>query len=138
MLWPLRRPIDPAMVVPMQIGDPRLTTDRWHEVGDEQRAIEQERQRRELEQAEIARKQFYGQGLTWPMPLLPARHSVRWEVRCASLDAQAGGPRSPGRRGPVLRGGRAQRFASLAGRLYFQRSDNLNCLNPNLCTAETS
>jgi hypothetical protein len=38
-----------------------LTTDRWYEVGEEQRAIEQERQRRELEAAEIARKQFYGQ-----------------------------------------------------------------------------
>ena len=61
MLWPPHRPIDPAMVVPMQVGDPRLTTDRWYEVGEEQRAIEQERQRRELETAEIARKQFYGQ-----------------------------------------------------------------------------
>jgi hypothetical protein len=61
MLWPPHRPIDPAMVVPMQVGDPRLTTDRWYEVGDEQRAIEQERRRRELEQAEFARKQFYGQ-----------------------------------------------------------------------------
>jgi hypothetical protein len=61
MLWPPHRPIDPAMVVPMQVGDPRLTTDRWHEVGEEQRAIERERQRRELEAAEIARKQFYGQ-----------------------------------------------------------------------------
>ena len=49
------------MVLPMQVGDPRLTTDRWYEVGDEQRAIEQERRRRELEQAEFARKQFYGQ-----------------------------------------------------------------------------
>ena len=49
------------MVLPMQVGDPRLTTDRWHEVGEEQRAIERERQLRELESAEIARKQFYGQ-----------------------------------------------------------------------------
>jgi hypothetical protein len=36
------------MVVPMQVGDPRLTTNRGHEVCEEQRAIEQERQRREL------------------------------------------------------------------------------------------
>jgi hypothetical protein len=61
MLWPPHRPIDPAMIVPMQVGDWRLTTDRWHEVGEEQRAIERERQLRELESAEIARKQFYGQ-----------------------------------------------------------------------------
>jgi hypothetical protein len=61
MLWPPHRAIDPALIVPMQVGDPRLTTDRWHEVGEEQRAIERERQLRELESAEIARKQFYGQ-----------------------------------------------------------------------------
>jgi hypothetical protein len=36
------------MVVPMRVGDTRLTTDRWHEIGEEQRASEQERQRREL------------------------------------------------------------------------------------------
>jgi hypothetical protein len=59
MLWPPHRPIDPAMVVPMQVGDPRLTTDHWHEVGEEQRAIERERQRRELEEADRSRAEFY-------------------------------------------------------------------------------
>jgi hypothetical protein len=59
MLWPQHRPIDPAMVVPMQIGDPRLTTDRWHEVGEEQRAAEAERQRAEAIEAEQARAEFY-------------------------------------------------------------------------------
>jgi hypothetical protein len=59
MLWPLHRPIDPAMIVPMQIGDPRLTTDRWHEVGEEQRAAEEARQKREAVEADRARREFY-------------------------------------------------------------------------------
>jgi hypothetical protein len=59
MLWPPHRPIDPAMVVPMQVGDPRLTTDQWWEVGEEQRAAEAERQRAETIEAEQARIEFY-------------------------------------------------------------------------------
>ena len=59
MLWPPHRPIDPAMIVPMQVGDPRLTTDRWHEVGEEQRAAEEERQKREAIEADRARREFY-------------------------------------------------------------------------------
>jgi hypothetical protein len=59
--WPPPQPpFDPSSFVPVQVGDPRLTTDCWHEVGEVQRAMEQERQRRELEAAEVARKQFYG------------------------------------------------------------------------------
>jgi hypothetical protein len=61
MAWPPPQRLDPSLFVPVQVGDPRLTTDRWYEVGDEQRASEQERQRRELKEAEVARKQFYGQ-----------------------------------------------------------------------------
>jgi hypothetical protein len=61
MAWPPPQRLDPSLFVPVQVGDPRLTTDRWWEVGEEQRASEQERQRRELEEAEVARKQFYGQ-----------------------------------------------------------------------------
>jgi len=59
MLWPPHRPIEPAMVVPMQIGDWRLTTDRWYEVGEEQRAAEESRQRAEAIEAEEARAEFY-------------------------------------------------------------------------------
>jgi hypothetical protein len=59
MLWPPHRPIDPAMIVPMQIGDPRLTTDCWHEVGEEQRAAEEARQKREAVEADRARREFY-------------------------------------------------------------------------------
>jgi len=44
------------MVLPMQVGDPRLTTDRWHEVGQEQRAAEEARQKREAIEADRARK----------------------------------------------------------------------------------
>jgi hypothetical protein len=59
MLWPPHRPIDPAMVVPMQLGDPRLTTDEWWEVGEEQRTAEQARQKREAVEADQARREFY-------------------------------------------------------------------------------
>jgi hypothetical protein len=61
MAWPPPHRFDPSLFAPVQVGDPRLTTDGWWEVGEEQRAIEQERQRHEMEAAEIARKQFYGQ-----------------------------------------------------------------------------
>ena len=47
------------MVLPMQVGNPRLTTDRWHEVGEEQRAAEEARQKREAIEADQQRHEFY-------------------------------------------------------------------------------
>jgi len=55
------------MVLPMQVGDPRLTTDRWHEVGQEQRAAEEARQKREAIEADRARREFYSRPVTWPL-----------------------------------------------------------------------
>jgi hypothetical protein len=58
MAWPLLQRFDPSFFVR---GDPRLTTDRWSEVGAKHRAIEQQRQERVLEAADRARCEFYCQ-----------------------------------------------------------------------------
>jgi hypothetical protein len=60
--WPPQQPpLDPGLFVPVQVGDPRLTTDRWWEVGQEQRAADEARQKRETIEADRARREFYGQ-----------------------------------------------------------------------------
>jgi hypothetical protein len=61
MLWPPPQRIDPALLVPVQLGDPRLCTDRWWEVKAEEQARERQRQQHELEAADRARREFYGQ-----------------------------------------------------------------------------
>ena len=61
MAWPPPQRIDPALLVPVQLGDPRLCTDRWWEVKAEEQARERERQQHELEAADRARREFYGQ-----------------------------------------------------------------------------
>jgi hypothetical protein len=43
MAWPLPQRIDPVLLVPVQLADPRLCTDRWWEVKAEEQARERER-----------------------------------------------------------------------------------------------
>jgi hypothetical protein len=49
----------PAFFAPPERGDPRLTSDSWWQVGDEQRVIEQARQEREAIEDERAKREFY-------------------------------------------------------------------------------
>ena len=61
MAWPLPQRIDPVLLVPVQLADPRLCTDQWWEVKAEGQARERQRQQHELEAADQARREFYGQ-----------------------------------------------------------------------------
>lgn len=56
LLWPLPQRLDPAFFAPPERGDPRLTSDSWWQVGDEQRVIEQARQEREAIEDEREKK----------------------------------------------------------------------------------
>jgi hypothetical protein len=42
-LWPPHRPPNPAVIAPVLVGDPRLYTDRWWEVKQEQEQAAAER-----------------------------------------------------------------------------------------------
>jgi hypothetical protein len=60
MTWPPPpQRIDPTLLMPVRHGDPRLYTDRWYEVCEEQRAAEEARQKREAIEADRARREFY-------------------------------------------------------------------------------
>ncbi len=57
-LWPPPRQFDPALFAPVPY-DPRFSWE-WWKVAEEKRAIEQQRQQQEAEEAEAGRQQFYG------------------------------------------------------------------------------
>jgi hypothetical protein len=62
LVWPQPHNVfDPGAFMPIQRGDPRLTSDSWWQVGDEQRAVEEAREQREAIEAEEAKKQFWQQ-----------------------------------------------------------------------------
>ena len=51
-VWPPHRPPDPAVIAPVLGGDPRLFSDRWWEVKEEQAQASAERAAREEKERE--------------------------------------------------------------------------------------
>jgi hypothetical protein len=61
MAWPLPQRLDPSFFAPVVRGDPRLTSDEWWKVGDEQRTVEEARQQREAVEAARQKREFWQQ-----------------------------------------------------------------------------
>jgi hypothetical protein len=59
MLWPRRERLDPSLYAAPPF-DVRFSED-WHQPGEQRRAAAAERERRELIEADRARREFYGQ-----------------------------------------------------------------------------
>lgn len=57
--WPPHRSLDPALFAPVVEGDPRLYTDRWHEVWEERAQAAREKEAREAKEKEAAALENY-------------------------------------------------------------------------------